>query len=362
MQMDVEDIQALGDSLDKVLAGYPAGVASLDALKNPGVLRQQTEQKLDELGVRYLFNAIASEGVDLRAMALLAERCGRSLFHGASLFQDVIGTYVASRLTAFPIGLSAEDFGSGVARMTVALDNDPCGDSVVATRKGEGWILNGKLAVVPYAAESTHVLVSAKEESGGKALHFLVKTDAKGLKSKHGHGADGTALSSITLEAVALSADAMLGTDAPGEALAQAKRHATLLLCFEAVGLMEQIMFKTRDYLQIRKQFGKAIGSFQALQHRMVGVLLMLEQTRSAAHLALNAMLNGADDQNMRLSAAKHAVGINGQKVAEECIQLHGGIGMTWELDVSHYAKRLVMLDHYFDNADQSLQQVMDAL
>jgi alkylation response protein AidB-like acyl-CoA dehydrogenase len=78
--------------------------------------------------------------------------------------------------------------------------------------------------------------------------------------------------------------------------------------------------------------------------------------------LALNAMTSGAEDQNVRLSAAKYAVGVYGQQVAQECIQLHGGIGMTWELDVSHYAKRLLMLDHYFDNADQSLSQVMAAI
>ena len=154
----------------------------------------------------------------------------------------------------------------------------------------------------------------------------------------------------------------MVGGEEVGKALAQGQRHASLLLCFEAVGLMDQLMRKTTEYLKIRKQFGQAIGTFQALQHRMVGVLLMLEQTRSAAQLALGAMTGGADDQNVRLSAAKYAVGVYGQQVAQECIQLHGGIGMTWELDVSHYAKRLLMLDHYFDNADQSLAQVMAAI
>lgn len=361
MQIDMEDVLALSDSVDKLLAPYPGSVASLQALKQPGVLRRETEAELAQLGVRYLFNPVSSGGVDLRAQSVLAQRFGRHLYHGASLFQDVIGAWVASHLPRLPQRLSVEALGEGDWSLTVPLDNDPLAHSVQAQTGQQGqWVLNGMVPAVPYAADSTHVLLPVQAE--GQLRHALLPLETAGMTVRHGHGIDGSSMSSLQLRNVALAADALLADDEVAPALAQARSHATLLLCFEAVGLMEEILRKTTEYLQIRKQFGKAIGSFQALQHRMVGMLLMLEQTRSAADLALEAMVAGDTDWAKRLSAAKYAVGVNGQKVAEECVQLHGGIGMTWELDTSHYAKRLLMLDHYFDNADQSLQQVMAAL
>lgn len=360
MQIDLEDVLALGDSMDRVLADYPAGVASLQALNNAGALRVETEQQLAELGVRYLYNPISNGCVDLRAQALLAERCGRHLYHGASLFQDVVGGYVVSQLAHLPTVLS-EQMAAGGFSVTAPLGNDPMGNVVQARITNGAWMLDGTLPMVPYAAESTHVLVETRDDDGTQR-YFLLPMQTEGVLAQHSYAVDGTAISALQLRRVQLPQGAMVGADEVGEAVTQGQRHASLLLCFEAVGLMEQLMRKTTEYLKIRKQFGQAIGTFQALQHRMVDVLLMLEQTRSAAQLALNAMTSGAEDQNVRLSAAKYAVGVYGQQVAQECIQLHGGIGMTWELDVSHYAKRLLMLDHYFDNADQSLSQVMAAI
>lgn len=360
MQIDLEDVLSLGDSVDRVLANYAGGVASLEALKNPGALRAKTEQQLAELGVRYLCNPVSNGGVDLRAQALLAERCGRHLYHGASLFQDVVGGYVVSQLTHLLADLS-EPMTAGAFAVTVPLGNDPMGNVVQARSSLGAWVLDGVLPMVPYAAQSTHVLVGAQTGVDAQRF-FLLPMQADGVQAQHSHAVDGTAVSALQLRRVQLPQDAMVGADEVGKALAQGQRHASLILCFEAVGLMEQLMRKTTEYLKIRKQFGQAIGTFQALQHRMVDVLLMLEQTRSAAQLALDAMTSGAVDQDVRLSAAKYAVGVYGQQVAQECIQLHGGIGMTWELDVSHYAKRLLMLDHYFDNADQSLSQVMAAI
>lgn len=361
MQVDLEDVLALGDSVDKLLATYPAGVASLQALKHPGALHAETEAQLGELGLRYLFNPVASGGVDLRAQAVLAQRCGRNLFHGASLFQDVVGAYVVSQLPQLPKGLTAEGISDGSWQLTVPLDNDPMEQIVHAQARSDGtWGLQGVVPVVPYADASSHVLLAVQVQDTRR--YALLALDAQGVQAQHSVALDGTSISALLLSDAVVPADALFGGDEVAAASAQGQRHATLLLCFEAVGLMEQVLHKTTEYMQLRKQFGKAIGSFQALQHRMVGILLMLEQTRSAADLALEAILSGADDQHMRLSAAKYAVGVNGQKVAEECVQLHGGIGMTWELDTAHYAKRLLMLDHYFDNADQSLTHVMAAL
>jgi alkylation response protein AidB-like acyl-CoA dehydrogenase len=115
----------------------------------------------------------------------------------------------------------------------------------------------------------------------------------------------------------------------------------------------------TLEYLQTRKQFGKVIGSFQALQHRMADVLLEVEQARSAVINAAAAIDADRLTRERALSAAKYTIGRIGTLVAEESIQLHGGIGMTWELPLSHYAKRLVMIDHQFGDEDHHLARYM---
>ena len=138
--------------------------------------------------------------------------------------------------------------------------------------------------------------------------------------------------------------------------LERATGWGVLALCAEALGAMEVAKRDTLEYLQTRKQFGKPIGSFQALQHRMADLLLEVEQARSAVINAAAAM-DSTDraERERALSAAKVTMGRIGALVAEESIQLHGGIGMTWELPLSHYAKRLVMVDHQFGDEDHHL-------
>ena len=114
----------------------------------------------------------------------------------------------------------------------------------------------------------------------------------------------------------------------------------------------------TLEYLRTRRQFGAPIGSFQALQHRMADLLLEIEQARSAVINAATALdLPDRLAREQALSAAGHTIGRIGTLVAEESIQLHGGIGMTWELPLAHYAKRLVMIDHQLGDEDHHLRR-----
>jgi alkylation response protein AidB-like acyl-CoA dehydrogenase len=127
-------------------------------------------------------------------------------------------------------------------------------------------------------------------------------------------------------------------------------------LCAEGVGLMEALNAATLDYLKTRQQFGQPIGRFQALQHRAVDMMIHAEQSKSMAYLA--AMRAGGADAHERrraVAAAKAYVGRAARRVAEEAIQLHGGMGVTNELAASHYAKRLVMLDFMQGDADHHL-------
>ena len=230
-----------------------------------------------------------------------------------------------------------------------------------AAPAADGWVLNGAKGVVLCGDSADLLLVSARTsgqpmDADGISL-FLVAGNAAGL-SKRGNGRiDGGRTAELTFANVAVAADALLGTEGQGLAvLERISGYALLALAAESLGAMDVAKDQTLEYLRTRKQFGVPIGSFQALQHRMADLLLEVEQARSAVINAAAAI----DDidritREKALSAAKYSVGRIGTLVAEESIQMHGGIGMTWELPLSHYAKRLVMIDHQFGDEDHHL-------
>ena len=169
---------------------------------------------------------------------------------------------------------------------------------------------------------------------------------------------DGQRAADVRFENVRVTRADLLGEPGQGAAILDAALdYGAGLLCAEALGAMEAAKEATLDYLRTRKQFGVPIGSFQALQHRMADLLLEIEQARSAVINAAAALDGERIVRERALSAAKASIGRIGTLVAEECIQLHGGIGMTWELPLAHYAKRLVMIDHQLGDEDHHLER-----
>ena len=232
-----------------------------------------------------------------------------------------------------------------------------------AERSGGGWVLNGTKAVVAAGEHADLFLVSARtsgadDDVDGISL-FLVSAGTPGLTLR-GYGLiDGGRAADLSLANVNLAPEALLGEAGGGHALLErAVGRGILALCAEAVGAMDCARDATLEYLRTRRQFGTPIGSFQALQHRMADVLLEIEQARSAVINAA-AALDHPDraTRERALSAAKFTIGRIGTLVAEESIQLHGGIGMTWELPLAHYAKRLVMIDHQLGDEDHHLRR-----
>lgn len=231
-----------------------------------------------------------------------------------------------------------------------------------AERHGDGWLLNGAKAVVLQGEQADLFVVSARsagvvDEEAGITL-FLVPANTPGLIVRGYPAIDGGRVAELTLDGVQLGADALLGIVNQGYATLEcAIGRGVLALCAEALGAMEAAKAATLDYLRTRKQFGTLIGSFQALQHRMADLLLEIEQARSAVINAAAALDADRLTRERALSAAKLSIGRIGALVAEESIQLHGGIGMTWELPLAHYAKRLVMIDHQLGDEDHHLQR-----
>ena len=229
-----------------------------------------------------------------------------------------------------------------------------------AVRQGEGWVIDGHKSVVLMGEQAQRFVVSARSEGAVHDEHglslFVVPSDAPGVRVRGYPTVDGGRAAEVHLSNVALPASAQLGR--AGEALAlleHAIGRGVLALCAEALGAMEVSKQATVEYLRTRRQFGVPIGSFQVLQHRMTDLVLEIEQARSSVINAAAALEADRATRERALSAAKYTIGRVGAKVAEECIQLHGGIGMTWELPLTHYAKRLVMIDHQLGDEDHHL-------
>ncbi|MEZ5934538.1 MAG: acyl-CoA dehydrogenase [Alphaproteobacteria bacterium] len=231
-----------------------------------------------------------------------------------------------------------------------------------AIASGDGWMLDGRKAVVINGDSADRLIVSARvdggpEDENGLAL-FLIDADAPGLMRRGTATIDGGRAAEVTLDGVTVPADAALGE--PGKAypiIESVLGRGALALAAEALGAMEVAKDLTLDYLRTRKQFGRPIGQFQALQHRMVDLCLEIEQARSAVMLAAAKLEADRLTREKAIAAAKHLAGRVGRLVAEETIQMHGGIAMTWDYALPHVAKRLVMIDHQLGDADHHLER-----
>lgn len=231
-----------------------------------------------------------------------------------------------------------------------------------ARADGSGWKITGAKGVVLGGGSADTLLVSA---STGKGLSlFLVDARAKGVAVRNTMTQDGGRAAEITLDNVAVGKDALVG--AQNGALPIVERaldYGIAALCAEAVGIMAALNEATLEYLKTRKQFGQAIGRFQALQHRMVDMVIATEQSRSMAMMAaVKADSADAAERRRAVSAAKAYIGQQARFVGQQAVQLHGGMGVVDELNVSHYFKRLTMIDLTFGNTDHHLGLFSDML
>ena len=224
-----------------------------------------------------------------------------------------------------------------------------------AARDGDGWLLTGRKAMVYHASAADILLISAVTEDGQIGL-FAVEREAKGLQSLPCTSVDEQRAASILLDDVRVGPEARLGTDASA-ALQDALDHGLAALCAEAFGAMDRLLAATIEYTRSRVQFGVPIGSFQALQHRMADMLMHLEHARSMSYLA-TTQCTDADPLARRaaLSAAKVLMGQAARYIGQQAVQLHGGMGMTDELNVSHYFKRLLAFELRCGTTDQHLE------
>tara|TARA_R100000789_G_scaffold45080_1_gene46071 strand:+ start:4329 stop:5471 length:1143 start_codon:yes stop_codon:yes gene_type:complete len=232
-----------------------------------------------------------------------------------------------------------------------------------AEKTDSGYVLNGRKAVVIGGHSADLLVVSARtsgtsRDASGISL-FVIDANADGLERRSYPTIDGAKGCDLLLNNVKVGADALLGSEGEAaDAIEYQVGRAISALCGEAVGVMEVACDLTLDYLKQRKQFGVPIGKFQVLQHRMADMMSELEQARSMAILAASVADEPQSDERRRvIAAAKNVISRSAQFISEKGVQSHGGIGMTWEYNFAHYAKRLVMINHQLGDDDFHLER-----
>jgi len=237
--------------------------------------------------------------------------------------------------------------------------------STTAKKDGAGYVLNGHKAVVLGAPFATHLIVTARTSGGqrdtGGVSVFIVPKGAKGVTTRDYPTVDGLRASEVYFENVAVGADAVIGAVDGGLPLAEkVVDNAIAALCAEAVGCFKVLNEATISYAKQRKQFGQPIANFQVLQHRMVDMFMAAEQASSMTYM-LTLKLDEADKaRKMAASAAKVQIGKAGKLVSQDAVQIHGGMGMTDELNVGHFFKRVTMIESQFGNTDWHLRRYTD--
>lgn len=286
---------------------------------------------------------------------VIAEELGRALVIEPYVDTVVVAGGLLARAHSPVADDLLEKITAGAAIVALAATEAQSGDrwqdvSTTAHPAGADWVLNGAKIVVPNAPLATHLLVTAGTPAGLSLFLVDLAEAPAGLTLKPYRTIDDRRAADIELRDVHA---VLLGTDGSAwDSVSCARDEGVAAVCAEAVGNMRKVLADTIEYCKQRRQFGAPIGSFQALQHRMVDMHMELEQAVAAVYLAVLNL--GADPaQRARaVSAAKATVGRAARFVGQNAVQLHGGMGMTEELAIGHYFKRLTAVQYEFGSTD----------
>ncbi len=231
-----------------------------------------------------------------------------------------------------------------------------------ASKEGDNYILNGYKCVVSAAPWSKKLIVSARtsgdqRDEEGISL-FILDKDSSGISLRDYPTVDGSRASEITLEDVKVSSENLIGEEGKAsELIEQVVDESIAAVCAEAIGAMGVLNEVTVEYCKTRKQFGQPIGKFQVLQHRMVDMFMEYEQSVSMTYMVNLKLHEEYSERRKAASGAKVQICKAAKFIGQSAIQLHGGMGMTDELNVGHYFKRLSMIESLFGNIDHHLKK-----
>jgi len=364
-----EEQRQLADSLNKYLAAHYGFEQRKAIVGSAGGLSEAVWAAFAEMGLTALALPEADGGFGGGALDLMPamEACGQALVVEPLLDNVGLGARLVARAgTAAQRAAWLPGFAEGKVKLAFAglepgRRYDLAPQTTTARRTSEGHVLEGTKAVVIGAASATRLVVSALGEAGPGL--FLVDPAQPGVTLNPCRTIDGLRAADVRLDRVNVGPEALLG--AAGQAssalpfIEEATDFATALLCAEAIGAMQYANDATLEYLKTRKQFGAPIGVNQVLQHRMVEMFITTEQARSMAILAASKVDNERESKERQraVSAAKVKIADAARLVSQEAVQLHGGMGMTEELKISHTFRRLTMIVQRFGDADHHLER-----
>jgi pimeloyl-CoA dehydrogenase small subunit len=375
MDFDLTEEQSLlQDSVRKLLSTSYSFEQRAAMRAMPGGYSRDLWRQFADLGLLALPFAEADGGLGGGAVdvMLLMEAFGRHLVVEPYLATVVLAggclrhaATVEQREKWIP-GLMAGETTFALAHVEREARYDLSKVATRAYRQGDDWVLDGAKAFVLHGDTADRLIVSARQSDGtdddtGVEL-FVVDSTSTGLRRRGYPTQDGLRAADIELRGVRVSEAARLGAAGGRATVKRVADEAIAATCAEAVGAMERAHEITVEYLKQRRQFGVAIGSFQALQHRAVDMLVMVEQARSMAYFA--AMMSSEQDAAQRsaaMSAAKVQIARSSRYVGEQAVQLHGGIGVTEECSVGHYYRRLTLLEMMFGDGHHHLTRLAQA-
>jgi alkylation response protein AidB-like acyl-CoA dehydrogenase len=289
---------------------------------------------------------------------VIAEELGRALVIEPYVDTVVVAGGLLRRAGGSSAASLLERIVEGNAVVALAAAEPSSGEhwrdvSTVAARDGDGWRLHGSKIVVVSAPLATHLLVTAR--TGSEMSLFLVDLDKvdRGIRMHPYRTVDDRRAADIEFDGLTLPGGALLGEQGQaGPSIETARDEGAAAVCSEAVGCMRKVLADTVEYAKQRHQFGQPIGSFQVLQHRMVDMYIELEQAVAAVYLAVLNLENEPSVRARTVSAAKATVGRAARFIGQQSVQLHGGMGMTEELAIGHFFKRLTALQYEFGSTD----------
>jgi alkylation response protein AidB-like acyl-CoA dehydrogenase len=289
---------------------------------------------------------------------VIAEALGQALVVEPYVDTAVVAAGLLLRAGGEQAAGIVERIATGHAIVALAAAEEQSGDrwldvATTAHRDGAGWVLEGSKIMVVSAPLATHVLITARSENG-VSLFIADLGELDGGLEMHGYRTvDDRRAADLVLTDLRLPADALLGREGQAwPSLTQARDEGAAAVCAEAVGAMRRVLSDTVEYCKQRQQFGQPIGSFQTLQHRMVDMHMELEQAVAAVYLAVLNLEADAATRARAVSAAKATIGRAARFIGQNAVQLHGGMGMTEELAIGHYFKRLTAVQYEFGSTD----------
>lgn len=361
----------LADSVRTFLARLPAGgMAEAPGAPGPTAVWREMGEALGVLALA-LPEDLGGLGGEAADVMVVMEAFGEALLTEPYLETVVTAAGLLRRCDQPRARALARAIGGGAAIVAPAL-TEPAGRadwrfcSTRGERVGEGWRLTGgKGLVMPGAAAQSLIIAARTRGDDGQAdglSLFLVERDAPGLTLRDVATLDERWAAEVVLDGVVLPADALIGVEhEAGPLIARVLDEATAALCAEAVGVLRRMLNDTVAFARERRQFGQALSRFQALQHRMADMFIQFELARSAAVLATLSLDKPERERALAVSAAKVAINDACRFIGQNAVQLHGGLGMSLETEVTRYFKRATVIETQLGTRDHHLDRSMDA-